>query len=415
MTTFSYQAVDRLGKVSRGKLTAETPEMVITRLREQGIYVTKLWEDKSWRNRFTPSEDSILGMEIHLGKKVKGSDFAVFTRQLATLIKAGVTVADGVRVIAQQTERKPLAKALLEVAGKLRNGSQLSESVEERVDIFPPLFVNMVRAGEAAGDLDGVLEKLAVFFEKQHYTSEKIKSAMTYPLIVSVLAVAVVVILMTTVIPTFVGIFSSFHVQLPLATRIVMGVSHFLVQFWYLLLIFLVGIVAIYVYLMRKPKVRYYRDFIFLKLPVLGSLLQKSAMAKMARTLGSLFASAVPILQALKLTADAVENEVVAKALLDSSESLTSGRPLSEPLLQSWVFPPLVVHMITVGEHTGNLDFMLSKIADFYEAETEAVVDRLKTLIEPLMIVILTTIVGTIVIAVISPMFSLYQQMGSLG
>ncbi len=415
MATFSYQAVDRLGRVSRGKLAAETPEMVITNLREQGVYVTKLWEEKGWQTLLKPSENSFLSMEIHFGRKVKGNDFAIFTRQLATLMKAGVTVADGVRVLAQQTERKPFAKALEEVAAKLRNGSQLSDSAAERPDIFPTLFINMVRAGEVSGNLDGVLEKLAVFFEKEHYTSEKIKSAMTYPLIVSIMAIAVVFILMTTVIPTFVGLFASFHAQLPLATRIVMSVSHFFVQFWYLIIVFLIGIVVLYFWLIRKPTARYYRDVVLLKLPVFGPLLQKSAVARMSRTLGSLFASSVPILQALKLTADAVENEVVARALLGSSDSLTAGQPLSEPLSKSWVFPPLVVHMITVGEQTGNLDFMLSKIADFYEAETEAVVDRLKTLIEPLMIVILTTIVGTIIIAVISPMFSLYQQMGSLG
>ena len=414
MSTFSYQAIDRQGQTIRGKLNAENKESVIVSLKQQGIYVTKLAEEKSLRTRLAPKESSILSMEINLGPKVRGSDFAVFTRQLATLLKAGVTVTDGIAVLSMQTERKALAKALKEIAIELQSGSQFSEAAAQKPDIFPTLFVNMLRAGEASGNLDDVLEKLAHFYEKEHYTREKIKSAMTYPAIVAVGAVGVIIFLMTSVIPTFVGVFASFHAQLPMATRIIIATSHFMVQFWYVLLLLVVGMIALYVYAMKKPKYRYYRDLILLKLPVFGVLLQKSGMAKMARTLGSLFASAVPVLQALKLTSDAVQNEVISRVLREAGTSLTAGQPLSDPLSKSWVFPPLVVHMVTVGEQTGNLDYMLNKIADFYEAETDAMVDRLKTLIEPLMMVILTTVVGTIVIAVIQPMFSIYQQMNSI-
>ncbi|GMA51866.1 hypothetical protein GCM10025857_32230 [Alicyclobacillus contaminans] len=254
-----------------------------------------------------------------------------------------------------------------------------------------------------------------MFFEKEHYTREKVKSALTYPTIVSVLAVCVTVFLLVKVVPTFVSVFASFNVQLPLPTRIVLGVSHFFVHQWYVVLALLIAVVGGYKLAVRNRTGRYWRDYVLLKTPVFGQLVLKSSVARMGRTLSSLLSSGVPIIQALRLSAEVVENEVIRRALQDSEESLTTGQTLSDPYERSKLFPPLVIQMIKVGEETGNLDFMLTKIADFYETETEAMVDRMKSLLEPLLMLVLSVIVGTIITAVLTPMFSLYSQVGSLG
>lgn len=412
---FAYKAVDLKGNTDKGTVEATTRQAAILELKERGLFTTEIHEQKGVRGRLQFDKDSILSMEIHFGPKVKSGEFAIFTRQLATLIRAGVMIGDAVKVLAQQTENKTFAKALTEVAKELLKGSSFSQSLSERKDIFPTVFINMTRAAEASGNLDEILDRMAVFFEKEHYTKEKVKSALTYPIIVSVMAVGVTAFLLTNIVPTFVNLFASFHAQLPLPTRIVMGASHFMTSFWYIILIVFVGGIVGYKVAMTKERGRFYRDTVIMRLPVFGTLFVKSVMARMGRTLSTLFTSAVPVLQALQLTSDVVDNAVVSRALVHSAKSLTSGQSLSEPLSQHWVFPPLVIHMVKVGEETGNLDSMLTKIADFYEAETEAMVDRLKSLLEPIMMLVLSAIVGTIITAVIMPMFSLYGQVGNMG
>jgi type IV pilus assembly protein PilC len=256
---------------------------------------------------------------------------------------------------------------------------------------------------------------LSTYYEREHYTIEKVKSALTYPIIVSILAVIVTIFMLVKIVPTFVSLFASINATLPLPTRLVIGVSNLVTHFWWELLILLVVLFVGYKWLMRKSQPRYIRDAILLKLPIFGALFRKSVMARMARTMSSLFASGVPVLQSLELTTNVVSNTVVARALQRCIESLSSGQSLTEPFTTEWVFPPLVVHMIRVGEETGNLDHMLTKVAEFYEAETESMVDRLKSLVEPIMVLILAGVVGIIITAVIMPMFSLESRIGSMG
>jgi type IV pilus assembly protein PilC len=412
---FAYTASTLQGKTRRGIVTAESRAEAIAELREQGLYVTRLTEVKGLRTLLNANPDSIWSMEINIGKKVKSGEFAAFCRQLSALVRAGVTIADAVQVLAEQSENKALGKALAEVSRDLLQGHQLSQAAAKHKDIFPPMFTNMVKAGEVAGRLDEVLDRLSTFYEKEHYTREKVKSALTYPIVVSILAVAVTVFMLVKIVPTFVSLFASFNATLPLPTRIVIGVSNFFTEFWWELLILLVVLIVGYKLSMRQSQPRYIRDTILLKLPIFGTLLRKSVMARMARTLGSLFASAVPVLQSLELTADVVSNAVVARALKRCAENLSTGQSLTEPFATEWVFPPLVVHMIRVGEETGNLDHMLTKVAEFYEAETEAMVDRLKSLLEPIMMLILASVVGIIITAVIMPMFSLESQLSNMG
>ncbi len=372
-------------------------------LREQGLYVLKLkrQSDDVWWKR-----------EIYFGRKVSAEEFAVFCRQLATLIRAGVTILESVHIMAEQAESKPLRKALAQVAQSISQGRQLSDAVAETPDIFPVIFVNMVRAGEVAGNLDDVLDRMARYFEKSYYLREKVKSALAYPLIVGSVSVMVTVFMLVKIVPTFVGIFASYHAQLPLPTRIVLAVSNILANDWWIILIVVIALVGGNVVLNRRRTWVRFKDRLKLRLPIFGVLIQKSVVARMARTMSSLFASAVPIVQSLKIVSEIVGNTVVADALMDSATSLQGGQSLAAPIAKSRLFPPLVAHMITIGEQTGNLDFMLEKIADFYEAEVETYADRLKSLLEPIMILILAAIVGTIVTAVLLPSFSLISHMG---
>jgi type IV pilus assembly protein PilC len=411
---FAYVAVNTNGKKLRGRIEATSRKDAALLLREKFLTPLELKERRARNLRSLAAKDSIWNLEINIGAKVKAGEFAVFTRQMATLIRAGVPLATTVQILSEQTENKALAKVLKEVTSEVLEGNQLSDVTVKHKDIFPVVFTNMIRAGEVSGNLDGVLEKLAVFFEKEHYTREKVKSALTYPIVVTVMSIGVTIFLLLKVVPTFVSMFASFHAALPLPTRIVLAASHFMIHQWYILLGIVILIATGYKLAMRKDKGRYIRDRILLKLPIFGELMTKSLLARLGRTMSSLLTSGVPILQALRLTADVVDNSVINKALKLGEESLTTGQSLSEPFEKHWVFPPLIVHMIKVGESTGTLDYMLTKIADFYEAETEAMVDRMKSLLEPLMIVVLTTIVGTIILAVLTPMFSLYQQVGNM-
>jgi len=294
----------------------------------------------------------------------------------------------------------------------VNKGDLLSEALKQHRKVFQPIFIHMIRAGEESGTLDIVLERLAVFMEKDHNSREKVKSALTYPVTVSFIAILVTIFLLVKVVPVFVQMFADFGATLPLPTRIILAISNFLVVRWYILLLALILTFILFSFLKQQGKGRYYLDYFKLKLPVFGKLLQKEAMARFTRTFSTLVRSAVPILNSINMVSDIVGNEVVKERLLAAINSLRQGESLAEPLKKSWVFPPLVVHMIKVGEETGALDEMLDKIADFYETDVANMVDRLKALIEPLMIVFLAVIVGTIILAVIMPMFTILNYIG---
>ncbi|QQE77544.1 type II secretion system F family protein [Alicyclobacillus sp. SO9] len=412
---YSYRAIAAGGKPTKGVVTAGTRQEALLQLRELGMTTTELTEGKiltgtrNWLSFLTQTE-------IHLGgNHVKSGDFAAFCRQFATLIRAGVQIVDAVKLLASQTESKSLRKALEEVNLDIQKGNFLSSAITKHKRVFPEMFVNMVKAGEASGNLDEIMDRVANFFEEQHYSGEKIKSAMTYPITVGLMSIAVVIFLMVRIVPTFVNVFKGMNISLPLPTRIVIGASHLLVHSWYLIVLALIGLYVFYRWALRYKQVVYYRDLVQLRIPVFGKLAQKSSIAQVMRTLATLYKSAVPILDALQLTASAAGNEVVATRLREAITSLKNGNRLSDPLRQHWVFPPLVTHMVRIGEETGNLELMLSKVADFYEAEAQALVDRLKTLIEPLMIVFLALIVGVIVSSVIVPIFTIYQHVSQIG
>jgi type IV pilus assembly protein PilC len=283
--------------------------------------------------------------------------------------------------------------------------------VAKHKKIFNSMFINMVKAGEVAGNMDETLEKLADDFEKQHDTVAKVKSALTYPAVIGILAIGAVIFLLVGVVPTFVTMFEDMGAELPGITKFVLNASGFMQSFWWMILLIGLGFVFAIIYMKKNKKTKYYLDYFLLRMPIFGNMLQKAALARMMRTLSSLFSSSVPILQAMSIVEKVVENEVIARVIRESRNSLEKGRSMTEPMMDHWAFPPLVTQMISIGESTGALDSMLSKIAEFYEKEVEQGTDRLKSLIEPIMIVFLAGVVGVIVLSIMMPMFSMFDQM----
>jgi type IV pilus assembly protein PilC len=399
MARFKYAGRDRKGR-RQGTVNATSMREAVLNLKEDGIRVIDI----------TEIPETFFTKDIVIGNPVKLQHFVIYLRQFATLLKAGVTVVDATGILAAQTESKHLRKALASIEQELRDGNPLSASVGKYPKIFTQMFVNMVRAGEAGGNLDDTLERLAEHFEKQHFTRQKIVGALTYPAVVGLIAIGVVIFLLVGVVPTFVKMFADMGSELPAITKFVLSASGFVRKFWWIFVIIAIAIYAFLTLMRSKSETKYYLDYMMLRMPIFGKMMQKAVIARMMRTMSSLFASSVPILQSMKIVEKVVENEVIAKVIREAYDSLEKGQSMTIPMKAHWVFPPLVTQMISIGEETGSLDAMLSKVADFYEKEVEIGTDKLKSLIEPIMIVILATLVGTIVMAIMVPMFDMYNQ-----
>lgn len=399
MPRFKYEGRDKLGKKS-GTISGTSKADAVSSLSDKGIRVISINE----------VPETLLTKEIAIGNPVKLRDFVIFLRQFSTLIKAGVTIVDSMNILAHQTDSKPLKNALLEVELDLREGISLSTATAKHKRIFTNLFTNMVRVGEVGGSLDETLENLAVYYEKQNKTRQKVKSAMAYPIVIGIVAVAVVIFLLVSVVPTFVDMFADFGAELPAITKFVLNASVFMQKFWWLVLLLGILFYLIFILLKQRQETRYYLDYAKIKIPIFGKLIQKAVLARLTRTLSSMLNSSVPILQALVVVETIVENEVIADVVKQSRKALEQGKSMTDPMKKHWAFPPLIIHMIAIGESTGSLDEMLGKVADFYEDEVENTTDQLKSLIEPLMIVFLSGIVGTIVTAILVPMFDIFNQ-----
>lgn len=402
MTMYKYIGRSEKGILKRGTVEGATKKQAIRALHEKGIRPRELTETKA----------TIFNKDISIGgNRVKSDDFVVYCRQFATLIRAGISIVDAINILAKQTESKALRKTLVQIEEDVRDGRSFSEAAAKHPKAFPALFINMTRAGEASGEMDATLDRLAGHYEKQNALMKKVKATLSYPAVLLIVIIAVVIFLMVSIVPQFMTSFESFGAELPVITQFVIGMSDFITHAWYVLLpIFGIGILILFFLFKNNERFRYTVFVGFLKMPIFGKLIQKTAIAQMTRTLSSLFASSVPILQALSIVERVVPNPVIRQVVQSSRESLEEGKPLSEPIINSWVFPPLVGQMIAIGEQTGQLDFMLGKIADFYEEDVERTVDTLKALIEPLMIVLLAVVVGFIVIAIMLPMFTIYGE-----
>lgn len=403
MARFKYEGRDRK-KIRSGIMVAGNRREAIEKLRDEGVRVIDIREIPA----------TALQKDITLGNPVKRDQFIMFLRQFSTLMRAGVTIVDSVKILSQQSESKALRKTLVEIDDELRKGNSLSNSLAKYPKIFEPLTINLIRAGELSGNIDESLDRLATHYDKAYQTRQKVISAMSYPAVVGVIAIGVVIFLLASIVPMFADMFEGFGGELPLVTQVVMAASDFVKEYWYILILIALIFSGVLWVMRRNERGKFILDTFLLRMPIFGKIFKKSALARLTRTLSSLFSSSVPILQAMTMTEKVVGNAVMSKVIIASRDSLERGGSLTEPMKKHWAFPPLIPHMISIGEQTGSLDHMLSKVAEFYEKEVEAETDRLKALIEPLMIVVLATLVGTIILAIMMPMFEMFQNVDKL-
>jgi type IV pilus assembly protein PilC len=367
------------------------------------------------RQQITPTKMSEKGKEFNLptfGGSVSAKELAVFTRQFSVMIDAGLPLVQCLEILASQQENKLFQKVLTGTRAAVEGGSNLSAAMKQYPKVFDPLYSNMVEAGETGGILDTILQRLSTYIEKNVKLKAAVKSALIYPVGVLTIAAGVIILLLWKVVPIFATLFAGLGVDLPLPTKIVIGASNFVGSIFGLLILvgIAAGIFGLKVWY-GTPGGRYFLDSVILKLPVLGMLMRKIAVARFTRTLGTLISSGVPILEGLDITAKTSGNAVVERALFQVRKSLEEGKSLTEPLKDSAVFPGMVTQMISVGEQTGAMDAMLQKIADFYEDEVDAAVKDLLTALEPIMIVFLGTVVGGVVISMYLPLFTLIGKL----
>ena len=403
MTTFAYSGRTRAGQNVTGERIAETVDAAVAALRREQILVTQINPVKEKAAAKSPAR--------RRAKSVDPKNLAVFTRQFSVMIDAGLPLVQCLEILGTQEEDKNFAWVILATRGDVESGASLADAMKKHPKVFDPLFTNMIAAGEAGGILDTILKRLATYIEKAVKLKGQVKSAMIYPIAVIVIATVVVGVILWKVIPTFANLFAGLGADLPLPTRVVIALSNNLVRFGPFLIVGLVAASFAFKSYYATPKGRMMIDGIVLKMPILGLLMRKIAVARFCRTLSTLLASGVSILEALDITARTSGNAVVEEAILTTRKSIERGETIAAPLKETAVFPAMVVQMSGVGEATGALDTMLSKIADFYEEEVDVAVAGLLTLLEPVMIALLGGIVGGIVIAMYMPIFSLISKL----
>lgn len=406
MPVFIYEVKDSAGVVKKGTLEAANIRQAQSKLQEEKYTILNVKE------KTTPT--SGIANWFQQIRKVKEQAITVFSRQFATMINAGLAMVRCLDILSEQTEDKKLQQTLIQVRRDVEGGSTLSSSLAKYPTVFSSLYTNMVKAGEMGGVLDEVLERLAGFMEKDFSLKKKVKSALTYPMVILIMAVIIVVFLVTYILPTFVTLFEGMGLDLPLMTRILISVTKAARNVWYVGIT--LGVIIIVVFLLNRwaktATGRRQLDLLKLNLPVFGLLNRKVAISRFCRTLGTLLASGVPIMQALEIVGKASGNEVIALTVAKVRESIREGESIATPLGASGMFPPMVTQMVAVGEETGNLDAMLNKISDFYDTEVEYMLASLTSMLEPMMIVGMGLVVGFIVISVFMP---LYQLIGSFG
>ncbi len=397
-TVFQWSGKTTRGVIESGEITAATKEEVQAQLRRKNITPTLITEKKAGKKLFGGFGEG----------KVNDKDIVVFTRQFSTMIDAGLPLVQALDILSTQVENKTLARVLGEIKENVEAGSTYADALKKHPRVFSELYANMVAAGEAGGILDTILNRLAAYIEKAMKLKKKVKGAMVYPIVVSTVAIAAIAIIMIFVVPTFEKMFAQLGGTLPLPTQMIISLSKFLAGIGGILTGgAIVGIVVALKQFRRTEKGTHITDRILLKLPIFGVLLNKVAVAKFTRTLGTLVSSGVPILDGLEITAKTSGNKVIEYAIMEVRKQVTGGKTLAEPLTKAKVFPPMVTHMISVGESTGALDTMLNKIADFYDDEVDAAVNALTSMMEPMLMVFLGGSVGFIVVAMYLPIFKL--------
>lgn len=405
MTDFLYVAVDNsTGKEKKGTIQAENENEARAKLKAEGYYVMKL-------NKATGLNKQI---NISIGASASPRDLSVFSRQFVSMINAGVTILDTLDMLGDQTENKEMGNAIKGVHAEIQKGETLSDALMKYPKIFPSIMVSMVAAGEASGKMDVAFERMATHFEKSAKMKALVKKASVYPIMVAVVAFAVVIVMLVKVIPSYESMFADLGTELPMITKMVVAASDFIMGYWYIIFfVVTVAVVGIMGFNKTEPGKKL-KGTISMKMPVLGKLNIKSASANYARTLSTLVYSGLPMIEALGITAGTMTNYWYEKALEKARDEVAKGVPLSEPITSSGLFPPMVSHMTKIGEETGDLEGMLTRLADYYDEEVEMATQTVVAALEPMIILVLAAVVGTLVAAIMAPMLSMYGAMESL-
>lgn len=400
MATYDYVALDKSGKQIKKSMEAQNEERVKEFLKSEGLIPISV------------KEQTFLSKDISIGgKKVKPRDLSIFCRQFNSILSAGVTILNALQMLADQTENKTLREAIKQVQIDVEKGESLTSSMIKQRDTFPPLLIHMVEAGEASGSLEIAFERMAIQFEKQAKVQSTVKKALVYPVVVMIVAVAVVILMLVVVFPQFEDMFAQLGSDLPMITKIVTAMSDFVKGFWWLLAVIVAGAVVGVRAFSKTPNGQLFFSQLALHMPAVGNLTIKSASATLSRTLSTLLAAGIPLVDAVDITSKVMNNIIIRSALDESVDEIKRGVPLSVPLREAGVFPPMVHQMTRIGEETGNVEGMLEKIADYYEEEVEAATAALTSLLEPLMIVVLGILVGFILLAIYMPILSMYTAL----
>ncbi|MFH1715036.1 MAG: type II secretion system F family protein [Elusimicrobiota bacterium] len=406
MPEFSYKVRTSGGKILEGVLEAPTQKVIIDKIKSQNLIILELKE-----SALGPVQ-KIIELISSFSRRATHKDIVLFSRQLSTLVNAGVPIVKGFSILSEQIENKKFRDVVRSIKDDVEAGQSISDSMDKFRDVFTELYISMIRAGEVGGILDIILERLANYLESAQSLKGKVKGALVYPAIVSFVAISATIFLLTVVIPSFQEMFLSMGGELPAPTKILLGISAFLKSYIILILGIGAGIFFGFKYYYKTPEGKANIDKRLLKLPMVGMTIKKVAVAKFSRTLGTLIKSGVPILQALETVAKTSGNKVIESIILLARENIKEGERLSDPLKKSGVFPPMVIAMISIGEETGNLDTMLIKVADFYDDEVNAAIEALMALIEPIIIAVMGVVIGAIVICMFLPMFEMSQLAG---
>lgn len=399
MAQYNYKAMDKNGKPKKGSIEAITPEKAKEKLKSEGLIVQEIKEQG-------------VAKAGH-GKKVKDKDLAVFCKQFASVLNAGVTIISALEMMSEQLENKTLQRALQEAQAYVQKGGTLADAFKLNPKVFPPIMVNMTAAGEMSGNLEVCFERLTTHFETANALKSKVKSAVTYPIVILIVVIAVVIVLLVGVIPQFVDMFDQLGSELPATTQMLVNLSNFLQHKGYIVVIAVVVIVfGLKAFGKTEPGSLLYAK-IGMKAPLFGNLTIKSAAATFSRTMSTLMASGISLIDAVEQVAKMINNRIIREALLDAKVQISKGVPLSKPLRDCGIFPPMLPQMTRIGEETGNIEDMMDKVADYYEMEVNDATDALTAAMEPMIIVIMGVVVGGIVMAIYSPMLSMYDAVDS--
>ena len=399
MAVFNYKVVDKNGKNKKGTIEAPNRDGAEKKLKADGYAIMSLTEQN------TPFSGGLIK------KKVKSKDLAVFCKQFSAVIRAGVTIISALELMGDQIENKTLQRAVMDAKTYVEKGGTLADALRVNSEVFPPIMINMVAAGELSGNLEICLDRLTEHFEKDNALSAKIKGAMTYPIVVFIVMIIVVIVVMVMVIPNFSSMFAEMGTQLPLATRIMVAASNFIIHKWWLLIIIVAAIVVGCKAFKRSSVGEQLFANMAIKMPIFGNLTIKSACSRFARTMSTLMASGISMIDAVEQVAKMMDNKIIRDGLLDAKTQVAKGIPLSKPLKDMEMLPPMLSAMTKIGEETGDIEEMLSKVADYYDEEVEEATNKLTAAMEPLIMVVLACIVGMIVAAVYGPIMSMYSAL----